>query len=54
MIDLTTPAVPSGLSEILFSFLSLNVYSSLLTISEESPTDLLKSFSLSKAGVLIS
>ena len=49
-----TLAVPSGLRLILFSFLSKNVYSSLFTISEVSPTDLLKRFVVSKAGVLIS
>ena len=49
-----TLAVPSGLRLILFSFLSKNVYSSLFTISEVSPTDLLKRFVFSRAGVLIS
>ena len=46
------PAVPSGLSETLLPPLSSKVYISLLTTSEESPEDLLKSSVCSSAGVL--
>ena len=44
--------VPSGLKQTLSSFLSVNTYISLVTISVELPKDLSKTFILSSIGVL--
>ena len=49
-----TLAVPSGLSAIPLSFLSLKEYISLLTISDAPPTDLINKLVSSNIGVLIS
>ena len=54
MIALMTLAVPSGLSAIPLSFLSLKEYISLLTISYAPPTDLINKLVSSNIGVLIS
>ena len=49
--SLIQDAVPSGIIQIMSSFLSANEYISLVTISDVSPMDLLKRLIDSKVGI---